>query len=209
MEKYLSFVTIDVWTLIFTWANLLILLLLMKKFLFKLNNLSYGYTLTYYMINGILFIIMIVFLRKKIFVATIINLLLTGVFSDIFNWIFIFIGFQSNLLIIRVLFSVLAVLCMSFGVAMYAGADLGIAPYDAVPLIMQKAFPKVSYKFFRISLDLSFALISFIVGFLILKIESLLGLNTVICFICLGPLITFFSNLLNKIYYKNEEAGLK
>lgn len=35
MEKYLSFVTVDLWTTIFTWGNLLILLLLMKKFLFK------------------------------------------------------------------------------------------------------------------------------------------------------------------------------
>lgn len=34
MDKYLSFVTIDVWTLIFTWCNLLILFLLMKKYLF-------------------------------------------------------------------------------------------------------------------------------------------------------------------------------
>lgn len=34
MEKFLNFVTIDVWTLIFTWGNLLILFLLMKKFLF-------------------------------------------------------------------------------------------------------------------------------------------------------------------------------
>ena len=38
MEKYLAFVTIDVWTLIFTWANLLILFLLMKKFFFKPIN---------------------------------------------------------------------------------------------------------------------------------------------------------------------------
>lgn len=35
MEEYLSFVTIDKWTLIFTWGNLFILYLLMKKFLFK------------------------------------------------------------------------------------------------------------------------------------------------------------------------------
>ena len=35
MENYLSFVTIDVWTLIFTWGNLLILYALMKKLLFK------------------------------------------------------------------------------------------------------------------------------------------------------------------------------
>lgn len=33
-EKTLAFVTIDFWTLIFTWANLIILFLLMKKFLF-------------------------------------------------------------------------------------------------------------------------------------------------------------------------------
>lgn len=34
MGQYLEFVTIDVWELIFTWVNLLILFLLMKKFLF-------------------------------------------------------------------------------------------------------------------------------------------------------------------------------
>lgn len=34
MKEYLPFVTIDTWTLIFTWVNLLILFLLMKKFLF-------------------------------------------------------------------------------------------------------------------------------------------------------------------------------
>lgn len=35
MEEYLDFVTIDLWTLIFTWINLIILFLLLKKFLFK------------------------------------------------------------------------------------------------------------------------------------------------------------------------------
>ncbi len=35
MEEFLAFVTIDVWTLIFTWGNLIILFLLMKKFLFR------------------------------------------------------------------------------------------------------------------------------------------------------------------------------
>lgn len=35
MKNYLSFVTIDVWTLIFTWGNLIILYLAMKKLLFK------------------------------------------------------------------------------------------------------------------------------------------------------------------------------
>lgn len=38
MEEYLPFVSIDVWTMIFTWVNLIILFLLLKKFLFKPVN---------------------------------------------------------------------------------------------------------------------------------------------------------------------------
>ena len=38
MEECLQFVSVDVWTMIFTWANLLILFLLLKKFLFKPVN---------------------------------------------------------------------------------------------------------------------------------------------------------------------------
>lgn len=35
MDKYLEFFTIDVWTMIFTWVNMFILLALVKKLLFK------------------------------------------------------------------------------------------------------------------------------------------------------------------------------
>ena len=35
MEKYLAFFTVDVWTMIFTWVNMLILFTVMKKLLFK------------------------------------------------------------------------------------------------------------------------------------------------------------------------------
>lgn len=38
MGEYLQFVSIDLWTMIFTWANLIILFLLLKKFLFKPVN---------------------------------------------------------------------------------------------------------------------------------------------------------------------------
>ena len=35
MDKYLAFFTVDVWTMIFTWVNMLLLFTVMKKFLFK------------------------------------------------------------------------------------------------------------------------------------------------------------------------------
>lgn len=38
MEEYLDFVTIDFWTMVFTWLNLIILFLILKRFLFKPVN---------------------------------------------------------------------------------------------------------------------------------------------------------------------------
>lgn len=38
VEEYLQFVSVEKWTMIFTWANLLILFLLLKKFFFKPVN---------------------------------------------------------------------------------------------------------------------------------------------------------------------------
>lgn len=35
MDQYLSFVTLDTWTLIFTWVNLFVLFLIVKKLFFK------------------------------------------------------------------------------------------------------------------------------------------------------------------------------
>ena len=35
MDKYLAFFTVDVWTMIFTWVNMLLLFTVLKKFLFK------------------------------------------------------------------------------------------------------------------------------------------------------------------------------
>jgi F-type H+-transporting ATPase subunit b len=40
VDKYLAFFTIDVWTMIFTWVNMLILFTVVKKLLFKpINNI--------------------------------------------------------------------------------------------------------------------------------------------------------------------------
>lgn len=38
MEEYLDFVTIDFWTMVFTWLNFIILFLLLRHFLFKPVN---------------------------------------------------------------------------------------------------------------------------------------------------------------------------
>lgn len=53
-------------------------------YLFKLGETNYGYTVCYLAINFIFLVIMILTLKDKINVGSIINLLLTGVCSNLF-----------------------------------------------------------------------------------------------------------------------------
>ena len=43
-----------------------------------------------------------------------------------------------------------------------------------------------------------------IIGVIILRRSDIINVNTVITFITIGPLISFFSKIINKYIYKNE-----
>ena len=66
-------------------------------------------------------------------------------------------------------------------------ADVGVAPYDSLPLIMAERWPKIPYFCYRISLDALFALICYLAG-------GIVGLGTLVSALGLG----YFINLFNK-----------
>ena len=46
--------------------------------------------------------------------------------------------------------------------------------------------------------------VALIIGVIILRRSDIINVNTVITFITIGPLISFFSKIINKYIYKNE-----
>ena len=71
----------------------------------KLINTNY--TIAYLLVNLIFFIIMFIFLKDQIGIGTIINFLLTGVFSDLFMIIFKYIHIiHSQYLVVNILFGI-------------------------------------------------------------------------------------------------------
>lgn len=160
-------------------------------YLFKLGETNYGYTVCYLAINFIFLVIMILTLKDKINVGSIINLLLTGVCSNLFIYLFEVLSFNNNAIALQILYSVLGIITVSFGIALYGSANLGVAPYDAMPMVINKYCPKIAYKYARIICDLSCLVVALIIGVIILRRSDIINVNTVITFITIGPLISF------------------
>ena len=159
----------------------------------------------YLVINLIFFLLMLIFLRKEIHIGTIINLLLTGFFSDLFLKLFLYLNMDTSYLIFKIVYGLLGLIIASFGIALYGGARVGIAPYDSLPLILKLRFKKISYRFARIIIDLLCTIIALIIGVLILKRSDIINFNTILTFLAMGPIISFFGKIIGKYIYKKEE----
>lgn len=173
--------------------------------MYLINNEYLGYMFFYLVINLIFFLLMLIFLRKEIHIGTIINLLLTGFFSDLFLKLFLYLNMDTSYLIFQIVYGLLGLIIASFGIALYGGARVGIAPYDSLPLILKLRFKKISYRFARIIIDLLCTIIALIIGVLILKRSDIINFNTILTFLAMGPIISFFGKIIGKYIYKKEE----
>ena len=173
----------------------------------KLINTSYS--IAYLLTNLLFFLIMIIFLRKQIGIGTVINYLLTGVFSDLFMYLFKIINLtHSELLLINILYGLLGIVFLALGIAIYANANLGVTPYDAMPLILTKYlkfFNKpIKYHIAKKIIDGLCILVGLVVGIVCLKQNYIFGINTVLALILVGYIVSFSSKFINKYIYQIE-----
>ena len=78
------------------------------------------------------------------------------------------------------------VVITGLGVSFYQTSDAGIAPFDSISIIMTDKIKKIPYFWNRVFTDAVCALVTFICG-------GLLGLGTLVCAFCLGPVVHFFN----------------
>ena len=86
----------------------------------------------------------------------------------------------------RLIFMAAGVLVLSLAGALYQTADVGIAPYDTLSLILSEKSGK-KYFLCRILTDSVCVAVTFLFG-------GIIGIGTLICAMGLGPFIHFFSD---------------
>ncbi len=142
--------------------------------------ISYG---TLYLIMSAITIIIIFFISKKhIGIATVICVFLLGYIIDFTEYQIIHIIGEINF-IVRVVLLLLGFILLCFSMAVYFTADLGVATYDSIALIMaDKNVAK--FKYCRIFTDSICVGIGFILG-------APIGVGTIMTAFLTGPVISW------------------
>ena len=150
----------------------------------------------YVIVNAILLLFALIFDRRKIGIATFINLFLLGYIVEFSQ------GICEKLmpdapLWLRVIILLIAVVILCLSSALYFTADLGVSTYDAVALVWSEKQSKIKFAFCRVICDfvcvaLGVALL-LISGMPITEVFGTVGIGTIITAFFMGPLIEFFN----------------
>lgn len=143
------------------------------------------FSVTLIAMNAVWFLFELLFGRRLIGIGTLFNWFGVGSFTDLWTQVITDLGVLPTGLSGRLAAMLLGVLVLSFSCALYQTADLGIAPYDAISIIMARRLP-LPYFWCRILSDSVCAVIALALG-------GIVGLGTLACALCLGPFIHFFT----------------
>lgn len=157
------------------------------------TGISFGTSVIFF---NLFFLLAVLFLnRAKIHLGTVFYLLLLGPLSDVFLYLFQSLGSTDLALSVRVIFVLLGIVCVGFGLGLYQAANLGAGPSDSFNQIMSEKLG-IPLRFERIGYDLTLVVAAFFLGGTI-NIGTLLG----ILFIgpIMAPTLTHGAPLIDKI----------
>ena len=144
--------------------------------------------------NAFMLIIVLFWNRSSLGFGTIFNMVLVGYYVDFFDWIWskcipdhYFTEPHTRWIIFLV-----ALLCFIISVAVYINSDMGVAPYDALPMIITEKvtnrFPKIPKMLIRMVWDCSAILVGTLVGG-----KPIIGIFLMAIF--LGPAISLIGKI--------------
>ena len=144
---------------------------------------------------GIMFIFVLIFGAQMIGFGTLANMILIGFVVDFCRWLWSNIGLANFIanggITIKLIFFVVALLLFVIVAAIYMNAQMGVAPYDALP--------KIPYFIVRQLFDFSAVGIGVLFGILFSK-DGIQGsvIGSVVMSVLLGPVVQLVAKPLKK-----------
>ena len=167
------------------------------------SALGWGLGNTEVLVYGLMLVFTIIFGAQMIGFGTLANMILIGYVVDLCRWIWRNIGFAAFIVDsstpIRILIFAITLICFVIVAAIYINAQMGVAPYDAMPQIISEWIPKIPFFVIRILFDLAAVLIGVIAGKL--NPDGIQGsaIGSIVMSFMLGPVISLVGKPLKKI----------
>lgn len=144
--------------------------------------------------NAAILVVVFFTVRHCIGAGTIVNMIGVGYMADFICWLFQDVMRVEMTLPLRVIALLIGCIFAGLGVAFYMAADMGIAPYDSVALIIEKGTGgKIPFQYARVVSDVAVVIVG--VAFCLMSggdIWLIIGIGTICNALFNGPLIQFF-----------------
>lgn len=143
------------------------------------------FSITLIVINSLVFIVELLLGRQYIGLGTIVNWFGVGPLTTLYLSLIQTRWEVPQDFLSRLALMAAGVLVLSLSVSLYQTADLGVAPFDAVSIVMADRLP-IPYFWCRIMTDSAATVAALLLG-------GIVGLGTLVCALGLGPFIAFFN----------------
>ncbi len=163
----------------------------------------------YVIVNLVLLGFALAFDRRKIGLATLINLFLLGYIAEFSQ------GLMARLLpeptlAVRLGLLAVAIVIMCLASAFYFTADLGVSTYDALALIWSQRQRRIPFAACRVITDLVCVVggvaLCGLAGFTLSQIAGEVGVGTLVTAFFMGPLIEFFNQKVARPFLDGRAA---
>ena len=163
----------------------------------------------YVIVNLVLLGFALAFDRRKIGLATLINLFLLGYIAEFSQGLMARLLPEPTLAVRLGLLSV-AIVIMCLASAFYFTADLGVSTYDALALIWSQRQRRVPFAACRVITDLVCVVggvaLCGLAGFTLSQIAGEVGVGTLVTAFFMGPLIEFFNQKVARPFLNGRAA---
>jgi uncharacterized membrane protein YczE len=146
-------------------------------------------------VNLLFFLLQLVFARQLIGFGTLFNALFIGSLVDFFYRVMAGTIGGPGTFPVQLLVMLIGMVICSFGLSLYQCSDLGVSPYDAASLILDKKLARIPYFWCRIFTDGVYALICFAAG-------GIVGVGTLVTAFGFGPFIAAFNRVVSPMIGK-------
>ena len=129
--------------------------------------------------------------RSYIKIGTILCMIFGGPIIDVFTVVLAPVFAITDSFVFKLLMLALGCVILAYGMTIVIKSDAGTGPNDLVAVVISDKLKK-KFSIVRIIVDLSFVIIGFILG-------GSLGIGTIICAFCVGPVAGHFLPINEKI----------
>ena len=168
------------------------------------NRLGVDFSLVLLGVNCLWFLVEWRFGRELIGIGTFVNWFFVGSLASLSEKAVLALWKIPAAIGPRLAIMLAGVVTLSLACALYQTADLGVAPYDALSIMLSRGSGRPYFPC-RIFTDLLCVIAAFLLG-------GLLGIGTLVCAVGLGPFIAFFSGTVAQPLIpptKNSKGGIQ